>query len=119
MVSIRGAITVDNNTKEDIINETKLLLEEILKRNNINIDEIISIIFTATDDLTAAYPAIAARELGIVNASLLCVSEMHVENSLDKCIRIMMHIQQEVLQKDMRHVYLKKAESLRPDLLNK
>ena len=116
MVSIRGAITVDSNTKENIVNDTKTLLKEILKRNNINIEEIISIIFSATKDLTAAYPAIGARELGIVNGALMCVSEMYVDNSLEKCIRVMITVNQNKLQKEVRHVYLKEAEKLRPDL---
>lgn len=116
MISVRGAITVDSNTKENIINDTKILLKDILKRNNINIEEIISIVFSATKDLTAAYPAIGARELGIVNASLMCVSEMYVEKSLDKCIRIMVSVNQAKSQKEVKHVYLKGAQKLRPDL---
>ncbi|GKX30142.1 hypothetical protein SH1V18_26220 [Vallitalea longa] len=118
MVSIRGAITVDSNTKENIINDTKILLKEILNRNNINNEEIISIIFTATKDLTAAYPAIGARELGIVHGALMCVSEMYVENSLEKCLRVMINVNQNKLQKEVKHVYLKEAVKLRPDLID-
>lgn len=116
MVSIRGAITVEDNTKENILKETKKLLIEIINRNNISKDEIISIIFTATKDLTAAYPAISARELDIVQASLLCVQEMDVDNSLKKCIRVMMNVESELSQQDIKHVYLKDAKKLRPDL---
>ncbi|MCT4596277.1 MAG: chorismate mutase [Vallitalea sp.] len=116
MVSIRGAITVDNNTKEDILKETKILLKDIINRNNIDKEHIISIIFTATKDLTAAYPAISARELDIVQASLLCVQEMNVDNSLQKCIRVMIYVEGDLLQKNVTHVYLKDAKALRPDL---
>lgn len=119
MVSIRGAITVDNNTKENILNETKTLLKEIINRNNMSKSQIVSIVFTSTKDLTTAYPAVAARELDIVDASLLCVQEMYVENSLEKCIRVMIHANGDVLQKNVKHVYLKGAEVLRPDLLER
>ncbi|MCT4688317.1 chorismate mutase [Vallitalea sp.] len=119
MVSIRGAITIDTNTKENIINDTKTLLKDILISNNINNDQIISIIFSATKDLTAAYPAIGAREIGIVDASLMCVSEMYVENSLEMCIRVMVTVNIPKSQNEVKHIYLKKAKSLRPDLLDK
>lgn len=118
MVSIRGAITVEDNTRENIIDGTKILLKEILNRNNINNEEITSIIFTATRDLTAAYPAIGARELGIVNGALMCLSEMYVENSLQKCLRVMVTVNQDKAQKEVKHVYLKGAKKLRPDLID-
>lgn len=119
MVSIRGAITIDTNTRENIINDTKTLLKDILISNNININQIISVIFSATKDLTATYPAVGARELGIVDASLMCVSEMYVENSLEMCIRVMINVDMDKSQNEVKHIYLKKAKKLRPDLLDK
>lgn len=119
MVSIRGAIVIDENTKECIINETKNLLEEMIEQNNVDIDDIVSIIFSATRDITASYPAPAARELGIYDASLFCVQEMYVENSLYMCIRILMYTNKNCCQKDTKHIYLNGAQSLRPDLINK
>ncbi len=117
MISIRGACGVDENTKESILMHTKQLLEHIIKDNNIHIDEIISIIFSTTKDLSAAYPAPAARELGIVDAGLFCVQEMVVEDSMPMCMRILMHVDKACLQKEAKHVYLNGAQSLRPDLV--
>jgi len=116
MVSIRGAIVIEENSKDCIINRTRELLNKIIEGNNINIEEITSILFSATKDITAAYPAIAARDLGIVNAGLLCFQEMYVENSLKMCIRILMNVDNTKKQKDVKHIYLNGAEILRPDL---
>jgi len=115
--AIRGATTAEN-TSDSIIADTKELLQEILKANNLGVDQIISILFTATADLDAAYPAIAARELGMTQAALMCVQEMYVAESLPKCIRVQVTAETDTLQKDVRHVYLKEARSLRPDLTN-
>lgn len=116
MVSIRGAITVDNNTAEDILFNTKQLLDRILVSNRLKNEDIISIIFSATKDLTAVYPAVVAREVGITEASLLCVQEMNVDNSMKMCIRVLLHINKDISQKDVIHVYLKDAKKLRPDI---
>ncbi|NLP46674.1 MAG: chorismate mutase [Epulopiscium sp.] len=117
--AIRGAITVQENTPDGIIQDTSYLLQEIIKRNHIFISDIISICFTATDDLDAAYPAVAARQLGITQAALMCFQEMKVINSLQKCIRVMIQVKTESAQADIQHVYLKQAATLRPDLVEK
>ena len=114
--SIRGAITVDSNTREDILLNTRTLLKEIINSNNIELDSITSILFTATRDLDAAYPAVAARELGIVNASLMCAQEMYVRDSLGMCIRVQVEVETGRTQRDMNFVYLKDAVKLRPDI---
>lgn len=116
MKSIRGAITVENNNKDEILKATEALLEAIISTNRLELEQIISIIFSATNDLDAAYPAVAARTLAITEASLLCVQEMNVENSLRKCIRILMHVDSQLKQSEMLHVYLKDAAVLRPDI---
>ena len=72
---IRGAITVEENTRENILYNSKLLLNEIIKKNNININSINSVFFTATKDITKVYPAVAAREIGICEAGLMCVQK--------------------------------------------
>ena len=116
MISIRGAITTEN-TKEDIIESTKILLTEIIQVNGIETEDIISIMFTATQDLTKAAPAAAAREMGILNAALMCLSEMKVEDSLRKCIRVQLNAEvKDISQNQAKHIYLRKARSLRPDL---
>lgn len=119
MISIRGAVGVDKNEKESILMNTKLLLEHIIKENEIAVEEIVSIIFSATKDLTAHYPAPAARELGIYDASMLCVQEMYVEKSMPMCVRILMNVNKDCCQKDAKHVYLNGAQCLRPDLAKK
>lgn len=116
---IRGAITVETNTKEDILLNTRQLLKEMIETNEIGIEDIVSILFSATKDLDAAYPAVAARELGIIDASLMCVQEMYVKDSLPMCIRVQLCIETEKKQKDMNFVYLKDAVVLRPDIAKK
>lgn len=116
---IRGAITVETNTRECILQNTKNMLEEIIKINEIEIDDITSILFTMTKDLDAVYPAVAAREIGIVNASLMCAQELYIKNSLPKCIRVQVSIETDKKQRDMKFVYLKEAEKLRPDIVGR
>lgn len=117
MCSIRGAITVESNTKESILDNTKILLEEMLSRNDIELSDIESILFTATRDLTQAYPAEAARTLGITCAGLMCLQEQYVEESLEMCIRVMMRVNTSKKQAEVCHIYLKEAKKLRPDLI--
>lgn len=116
MISIRGATTVELDTKEEVLKETEIMLKEIIEKNQLDIKDIISIIFTATKDISSVYPAVAARNLGLTKASLMCVQEMYVEGSLEKCIRVSVSAESKKSQVDVKHVYLKGAESLRPDL---
>jgi monofunctional chorismate mutase len=117
IVSIRGAITVSQNSVSTILDSTKELLIEVEKSNNINKDKVISIIFSCTSDLDKAYPAKAARELGYIHAGLMCFNEMLVEGSINMCIRVMVICDLNVEQKDVEHIYLRDAVVLRPDLL--
>lgn len=116
---IRGAITINENTKEDVYSNTEEMLKSIIDENKLDISQIISIVFTATRDIDSAYPAVVARKLGIVDASLMCVQEMYVENSLKMCIRAMVMVKTDKKQNEMKNVYLKGATVLRPDLVNK
>ena len=118
VVSIRGATTVEENTEESIISNTTELLYQLENANNIDRENVIGIIFSATKDLDKVYPARAAREIGYVHSGLMCFNEMVVEESLDKCIRIMILYNSNKNQKDINHVYLKGAKILRPDLTN-
>ena len=113
---VRGAITVDSNTKEEIINRTKELLEMIVKKNDIHLDDIASIIFSVTEDVNAEFPAIAARKIGWVFTPLFCTREINVPGSLQGCIRTLMHINSNIEQKDIVNVFLRDAKKLRPDL---
>lgn len=116
---IRGAITAEENSRSCIWENTKIMLNEIIKVNNLNIEDIVSILFTCTRDLDTAYPAVAARELGIVDAALMCVQELYVKGSLEMCIRVAVNVETDKKQKDMNHVYLKGAVRLRPDIVHK
>jgi chorismate mutase len=110
---IRGAITADANTKDEIIRRTKFLLSRIARENELGIKEIASIIFTVTDDLDAEFPAVAARKLGWMDVPLLCGYEIDVPGSLRKCIRVLLHVNTESKQSDIKHVYLRAAKKLR------
>jgi len=114
--AIRGAITVENNNETDILTATRELLNSIIKENNISKDDVISIIFTATRDLDAVYPAVAARQIGFTDVALMCTNEMYVPGSLEKCIRVMMHVNSDKKNNELNHIYLKGAKILRPDI---
>lgn len=117
MIAIRGAITVNENSENAILKATKNLLETMENQNNLNKENVVSIIFSVTDDLTKVAPAKAARKLGYTKAGLMCFNEMYVENSLKKCIRVMILYNTDKSQLDIKHVYLEGAKILRPDLL--
>lgn len=114
--SIRGAITIEENTRECIIKNSEELLKEVLKENNILKDDIINIIFSATKDVTKAYPAIATRNLGITDCAIMCMQELNIEGSLPMCIRIMMTVNTNKTKSEIKHIYLKDAKKLRPDI---
>lgn len=116
---IRGAITVKNDTPNEIIEETTLLLKEMIEKNNVKTDEICSIFFTVTQDLKSEFPAVAARKLGLTNTPLLCMTEIPVEKALKKVIRILIQFNTDLPQKNIQHIYLKDAIKLRPDLNKK
>ncbi len=114
---IRGATTVEKNDREEILEATSELLEIIVKKNDLLSEDIASIIFTVTNDLNAAFPAEAARELlGWNYVPLLCMNEMNAPGKLGMCIRALLHVNTERSQQQIQHVYLRKASQLRPDL---
>lgn len=114
--AIRGAITVDADTRDEIAARTTTLLETLYERNQLDHDDVISILFTATQDLASAPPAAAARTFGLVDVPLLCAQEMPVVGSLALCIRLMLHIETDRPKADLRHVFLRGATVLRPEL---
>ena len=113
MRGIRGATTVAANDKREILDATKELLQEMVRANQIEIEEIASVIFSATHDLNAEFPAVAARELGWKDTPLLCTNEIDVPGSLQKCVRVLMLVNTDKEQPDIQHVYLKEAVNLR------
>jgi len=114
---VRGATTASANTREAVLEATRELLQEILKLNQIDDPEdIASILFTTTPDLTATFPAEASREIGLQLVPLLCASEIAVPGRLTSCIRVMLHLNTTKSLAQIIHVYLREAKSLRPDI---
>lgn len=112
---IRGATTATANTREAICAATRELLRQIVDANGVCVEEIASVIFTVTDHLDAEYPAVAAREMGWDPVPLLCAREISVPDGLGFCIRVLVHVNTELQQSQIRHVYLHDAECLRPE----
>lgn len=114
---IRGAISVRKDTPVEVLTATRQLLLEIISRNQIEVENIASIYFTVTQDLTSTFPAAAARELGWTYVPLLCSVEIPVTGSDKKLVKVLMHVNTTKKQQDIIHIYLKKAKRLRPDLI--
>jgi chorismate mutase len=114
---IRGATTVQQDTPELIRAAARELMEEILNRNQItDFDDVISAVFTTTPDLVSAFPAEAARAIGMNFVPLLCAQEIPVPGSMPRCLRILLHVNTSRTPQDIEHVYLHDAKRLRPDL---
>ena len=111
--ALRGAITVDDNDSEAILGATEELVHEVLERNGLRHEDVVSCIFTCTADLDAAFPAEAARRLGLSAVPLLCAREIDVPGALPRVIRLMVHC---YMDGEVQHVYLRGAEALRRDL---
>ena len=113
--ALRGAITVEGNDAASILAATEELVHEVMQRNSLRPDDIVSCVFTCTDDLNAEFPAVAARRLGLSAVPLLCAREIDVPGALPRVIRLMVHCYAEEEAKP-QHVYLREAVSLRKDL---
>lgn len=112
---IRGATTAIANTAEDILEVTDELLRIVIALNELDPLDVASIIFTTTPDLTATFPALAARDIGWTEVPLLCTHEMAVPGSLQSCVRILIHVNTPRAAQEIKHVYLKGARALRPE----
>ena len=113
---VRGATTVQENSRDAILQATRQMLALMIRRNEINACDIASAIFTVTHDVNAEFPALAARQLGWLEVPLLCGYDIEVPGSLSKCIRVLIHWNTSKTQKEMHHVYIHDAVRLRPDL---
>ena len=113
LVALRGAITVERNDADSILEGTTELMREVMHRNRLGPDDMVSCIFTCTGDLDAEFPAVAARQLGLNGVPLLCAREMDVPGSMPRVIRLMLHA---YAQAEVSHVYLREAAALRQDL---
>jgi chorismate mutase len=116
MRAIRGATMLGENSADEMKDATKELLLEMMSRNGVGNEDLISIILTATPDLTCAFPAAAARDLGMGDVPLLCSVEMNVAGAPERVVRVLMHCESSLARKDITHVYLRGAEILRQDL---
>ena len=115
---IRGATSISSDSRETVVDATTELLEAILRANpTLEVEEIGSVIFTVTEDIRSTFPAQAARQLGWDKVPLLCMQEIPVPNSLPLCIRVMIHWNTAKPQEEIQHIYLHRAQSLRPDLV--
>ena len=117
---IRGAITVEQDTREEVVSATKQLLEEMVQRNGVEPDDIASILITTTEDVKSTFPAQAARLLdGWQYVPLMCAREIPVPGSLPSWIRVMMLVNTDKTAAEIHHVFLREAVKLRPDLVNR
>ena len=114
--AVRGAIQVGANERQEVLDGASELVQEVMKRNQIAPDDLISILFTATPDLTAEFPAYAARQLGLTDVPLMCACEIAVPGALPLTLRLLAHVDTELDRSEIRHVYLRGAAALRTDL---
>ena len=114
--AIRGATSVATDDADALVAATRELLERIVARNRVLVDDVVSVIFTLTPDLSSAFPARAAREMGWTGTPLLCMREIDVPGALPRCIRVLMHVEFAVPRARVAHVYLRDAVALRPEL---
>jgi len=113
---IRGAITIEEDLPEKILEATQELLSQLVTANAIEVEDIASALFSVTSDIRSAFPAKAAREMGWNQVPLFCFQEIPVEGSIPRCIRVLIHLNTEKSQQDMKHIYLREARKLREDL---
>ena len=115
---VRGAITVGSDNVDEILDATRELLQALVSANGMRVDDIASVYFTTTSDLTSTYPAYAARQLGWYDTALLCGHEIDVPGGLVRCVRVLIHWNTTKTVKEIVHIYLREARSLRPDRNN-
>ncbi|WP_394579686.1 chorismate mutase [Cytobacillus firmus] len=114
---VRGAVTVDKNCEAEILEATELVIRQMIQENNIVSEDVASVFISVTEELTAAFPAKAMRSIeGWTYVPVMCMREIPVEGSLPNCIRVMMHVNSDFPQQNIRHIYLRGAIKLRPDL---
>jgi chorismate mutase len=114
--ALRGATSIPEDSAGEVISATAELLQEMMERNGVSKQSLVSIIFTATPDITSEFPAAGARSIGISDIPLLCAREIDVKGAIPKVIRVLMHIYTEYDYSSLRHVYLRDAKPLRTDL---
>lgn len=114
--ALRGATTVDKDSADQVTERVQALVARMLEANDVSHDDIISILFTATEDVTSMFPATAARAIGLGDVPLICARELSIDGGTPLCIRVMMHLTTERTRDELHHVYLEGARGLRDDL---
>jgi chorismate mutase len=114
--ALRGAISLEEDSPAQLDVQVQRLLGEMLERNGVDHDDIISIWFTATADITSGFPATSARAMGLGDVPLLCARELEVDGGMPRVVRVLMHVHTDKPRSELRHVYLERARSLRDDL---
>jgi chorismate mutase len=114
--AVRGATQLVTDTREEMLDRVAEMVTEVMSANGIDVDDFISVIFTATSDLVAEFPAYAARRLGFGEIPLLCARELEIEGSMPRVVRMMAHVETDLPRADITHVYLHGAAALRSDL---
>ena len=116
VLALRGAITLEQDEREHLLERVQRLLAEMIERNGLDHDDLISILFTAPPDVHSAFPAAAARAMGLGDVPLICAQELDIDGAMPLCIRVLMHVGTGRRRDELRHVYLEGARSLRDDL---
>jgi chorismate mutase len=114
--AIRGAVQVGADERDAILEATAELVAEVMTRNDLTTDDVISVLFTVTPDLTAEFPALAARKIGFHDVPLLCATEIGVPGAMPRVVRLMAHVETERPRSRIQHVYLRGAAALRLDI---
>ncbi len=116
MRAIRGATQLESDTREQMLDRVAEMVTEVMRANDLEVDDFISVVFTATSDLVSEFPAYAARQLGFGEVPLICARELEIEGSMPRMVRMMAHVETEVPRSEITHVYLHGAAALRSDL---
>jgi chorismate mutase len=114
--AIRGAIQVEANERDAILVSTAELVTAVMSRNDLSTDDVISVLFTATPDLNAEFPALAARKIGFHEVPLMCATEIAVPGAMPRVVRLMAHVETDRSRSELQHVYLRGAAALRLDI---
>lgn len=114
--AVRGATQLDSDDRDHMLERVAEMVTEVVEVNNLTVDDFISILFTATDDLVSEFPAYAARTLGFSDVPLMCARELEIEGSMPRVVRLMAHVETDLARSDVTHVYLHGAAALRRDL---
>lgn len=115
--AIRGATQLDEDTRDHMLERVAEMVTDVMRSNDLEVDDVISVIFTATSDLVSEFPAYAARQLGFGDVPLICARELEIERSMPRVVRMMAHVDTDLPRAEITHVYLHGAAALRRDLV--